>query len=76
MLIVTGAVGQTKRIANLGEAIEITVLGISGDRVQLGVTTVPKPDGWSVGWPQPPVPSTEGEPEYLDIPIFLRKRAD
>ena len=66
MLILTGTVGQTKSVANLGETIDITVLDISGDRVRLCVATRTKSCE----------PSPAGEPEYLDIPRFLRKQAD
>jgi sRNA-binding carbon storage regulator CsrA len=39
MLTLTAAVGETRQVSNLGEVIEIKVLGVTGNRVLFGVVT-------------------------------------
>ncbi len=61
MLTLAAAVGETRSVANLGEVIEIKVLGVNGNRVLFGVITREAPAAMTM------MPT--------DI-AFLRKQAD
>ena len=39
MLTLAASVGETRRVSNLGEVIEIKVISVNGDRVLFGVVT-------------------------------------
>lgn len=39
MLTLAASVGETRRVSNLGEVIEIKVISVNGNRVLFGVVT-------------------------------------